>query len=126
MITLSESSKLSSRVKFRILDFKDLYEKELKKEIDSQRGKIITEMRETSPEKKEERKQPNFSGGEFFKGLEMERDEVDVEVEKILVRKQSVNEKNVTGLNFSKYEEMKPCKATRLKIRNFLNEFLED
>ena len=50
---------------------------------------------------------------------------MDMDVAKVIRRKQSVNEHNVVGLNFQAYEDKKPSKAKRLRISNFCDEYLD-
>ena len=50
----------------------------------------------------------------------------DETVKKIMSRKVSMNEQNVVGMNFHKYNEVKPSFEIRRKIANYVQEFLEN
>jgi len=53
-------------------------------------------------------------------------EESNEEYRKILSRRVSMNEENVTGTNFEKYNgEAKPSQEIRRKIANYLNEYRE-
>lgn len=51
--------------------------------------------------------------------------EEDEAVAKIMSRKVSMNESNVVGMNFQKYNLLKPNFEVRRKIANFVSEYLE-
>ena len=56
-------------------------------------------------------------------GESQEEEEEDEDVKKILSRKVSLNEQNVVGMNFEKYNDQKPSQEVRRKIANYLAEF---
>lgn len=52
--------------------------------------------------------------------------EDDEDIRKILGRKVSMNESNVIGMNFEKYNNQKPSQDIRRKITNYLAEYREN
>ena len=49
----------------------------------------------------------------------------DEDVEKFVIRKQSMNQDNVIGIDFEKYNQMKPSPEIKRKIANLFMEFIE-
>jgi hypothetical protein len=54
-----------------------------------------------------------------------EKEGTDEDVRKIMERKVSMNEQNVIGMNFEKYNDIKPSQEIRRKIANMFLEYRE-
>lgn len=68
-------------------------------------------------------KPSEIDGGESRNSDDEEDDDEDVR--KIVERKVSMNEQNVIGMNFEKYNNNKPSTEIRRKIMNYLQEYRE-
>jgi hypothetical protein len=114
LIDQIENKKLSNRIRFRIYDFRDVYEKEWKSNIE--RKKLLL---------KGERVETEVSlSSKIEENTEAETNDEDVMKE--VKRKESVNENNVIGLDLKLYDTQKPNNQIRLKIKNFIDEYFSE
>ncbi len=69
--------------------------------------------------------QPDNSGEKASRQSHSD-DENDESVKRIMSRKVSMNEQNVIGMNFEKYNDQKPSQEIRRKITNYFSEYREN
>jgi hypothetical protein len=68
---------------------------------------------------------PNDGSGSRLTNDNSNSDDEDEDVRKIMDRKVSMNEQNVIGMNFEKYNDIKPSQDIRRKIANYFQEYKE-
>ena len=119
MIALSKDKRLSSRVRFRILDFKDMWDNKLQHQYEKKLNLLKGVEEESSDSDEVQMDLP------VTQAPGSEDDMKDPDAEKEVTRKMSMNEHNVTGLNFESYAASKPSHGIRLKIQNCMLEFSE-
>lgn len=69
---------------------------------------------------------PDQMSDEKRSGQSYESSEEDENVKKLISRKVSMNEQNVIGTNFEKYNDKKPSAEIRRKITNYISEYKEN
>lgn len=136
LISNKDNEDLSSRIRFKIQDvideFNNHWEEKLSLLVGHKLEKIpvhaseehIAEDNATSTEAVSK---PEIKTGQAFLldnirnafGISDDDDDYKREV----TRKISVNENNVVGINFQKYQDAKPSKEIRRKIFNFVDEY---
>lgn len=119
LIALSKDKRLSSRVRFRILDFKDMWDNKLQHQYEKKLSLLKGAQEESSDSEEAPIEVP------VTQAPPSEDEKEDADAEKEVIRKMSMNEHNVTGLNFQRYEAVKPSHSIRLKIQNCMIEFSE-